>query len=154
MLVLVTGPISSGTRLTWRMLDACPEIEAVHDNAHGFISPKDWPEDYDFIVIVTRETTAADASREARYQYTMSTEDQMVFINRMRDAVPTIDITYEDICYKKNKVIEQLATFLGVKPWKFSEKCVNQNDKWLDGKGGPEIGPTERPARCINPPSE
>lgn len=143
MLILVTGPISSGTRLACRLLDASPDAEAVHDDAHGFID--EWLEPYEALVIITRDDLASNASRQRKNRQTMSTSAQLRIIDRLRGRVPTIDITYEELCADPPAMIARLAEFLNVEPWTFDEEIVSQNEKWY---GGPEPAPELHPERA------
>ena len=136
MLVLVTGPISSGTRLVYRLLDSSPHIDAVHDDTHGFI--QEWKESYEVLVIVSRERVATDSSRQRVNRNRMSTISQMQIIDKLRGRIPTLDVSYEDVCEDVQGTIDRIASGLGIDAWTFSEEVINQNNKWY---GGPEPAP-------------
>lgn len=148
ILVLVTGPISSGTRLVYRLLDASPNINAVHDDTHGFI--KDWKEPYEVLVIVRRDQVATDGSRQSVNRNTMSTKSQMQIIDKLRDRIPTLDISYENVCADKQGTINRIASVLGISPWSFDEEVINQNNKWYGGPSPlPQINDVRAPRTIL-----
>lgn len=146
-LVLVTGPISAGTRLVCRLVDASPDLVGVHDDTHGLMPPDAWQEPYAALVLVSRDPAAADASRVAAWgAATMTTAQLRPYLERARGVVPTIDVAYEQVCADPAAVVATLADWLGVPAWPFTEACPNQNAKWP--AGGPQLH-TERAPRTI-----
>lgn len=109
----VVGSMSSGTRLVTRLLDASPDIEAVHDMTHGH-RPARSP-----VVFVTRDETARRESVAARWP---DGRDRIAVVN---DPVATV--AYEDVVSDAYAVVARLASLFGVPPWKFDEPVYDAN---------------------------
>lgn len=111
----VVGSLSAGTRLVTRLLNASPDIEAIHDVTHGARAGR-WP-----VVFVTRDETARQVSVAARWP-----EGH----DRTAGIVPAVaSVAYEDVVADPTSVICTLAAVLEVPEWTFPEAVYDANSE-------------------------
>lgn len=132
--VVVAGPQSSGTRLLSHIL-RCGHIQFWHDKTHGtglLLNPVK-------VIAIIREEAPTLLSRNASF----AVEDRIertVSINGILHKYPDAHwISYEALCAQPDSHIAVLADLLEVSPWTVEFDIVDQNGKWADGIGGPQM---------------
>lgn len=133
--------MSSGNRVL-RLVLLGSGLEVYVDHTHGTEDlPPEWRDS--FIVLVFRNRQATDASREAGWggdPMEVSYPDSVIGITeRYQNA--DLAVTYEELCNRPEDIILSVANLLGIPPWtNEGPPTINQNEKWLSGEGGPQIG--------------
>jgi len=122
--VLVTGPMSAGTRLLARIVAECPEVEVFHDKGHGTTTYTDQRA----TVIITRDPAITDRSRAARHRAGIPRERSMASLPE--DYPDALWVTYEDLVADPAIVIETIAKHLGVLPWPSAVEIYDGNAHW------------------------
>lgn len=134
MMVLVTGPQSSGTRLVAHLL-LDGGVDVWHDKTHG---TKRVPADR--VVAVVRDAQCTVRSRQQSFPNAsdhVARRDSLIGIaRRYPDA---LWISYEQLCADPLGTIQVLAAWLGIEPWPLQRQVIDQNPKWRAGIGGSQI---------------
>lgn len=118
MRVTVIGPMSSGTNLVSRLLDASPDIDATADRTHG-INPPDGR-----VVVVTRDEQARSRSAGVRWPKGHGGLTAAQIAAKYPDA-PTV--AYETVAGDPAEAVRQLADSLGLNAWVFGEPVYDAN---------------------------
>jgi len=122
--VLVTGPMSAGTRVLARIVSECPEVTVFHDKGHGSTAYTDQRA----TVIITRDPTITDQSRAARHRAGIPRERSMVSLPvHYPDA---LWVTYEALVVDSAAVIAEMADHFGVEPWPTEIEVYDGNAHW------------------------
>lgn len=142
-MILVTGPMSSGTRLLTRVLEG-PGRDVRHDASHG---TKD--QAAEAVVCIVRDADATKASQIATWGEPIIIERNTSLMGIVMRYPHALWVTYEQLCAHPDEVISYLATRLGLEPWVSSEECLDQNGKWWSGVGGPSLGDPFPPTNSV-----
>jgi len=122
--IIVIGEPSSGTRLIRRLIDASPDLDAIHDNYHG---RRRWQSGR--VVIVTRNVEARNASVEARWPGGIE-EFEFPTTEELKVDYPNApNISYDDVVKSPEAVIEMLAVYFMVPVWEFDEEVYDANSE-------------------------
>ena len=122
--IIVIGEPSSGTRLIRRLIDASPDLDAIHDNYHG---RRRWKSGR--VVLVRRDVEARNASVEARWPGGID-EFEFPTLEELKIDYPDAPIiSYDDVVKSPEAVIEMLATYYMVPIWEFDEEVYDANSE-------------------------
>lgn len=128
--------MSSGNRVL-RDVIAASGIRCFLDRSHG---TKDIQWRSAVVIVLRRDRTATDASREAAWAGHPDYVPYDASDAGIRHRYPHAPVvTYEALCAGPEATIEHLADLLGIDPWPAPVDLVDQNDKWRHG-GGPQLG--------------
>ena len=134
MMVLVTGPQSSGTRLVAHLL-LDGGVDVWHDKSHGTK-----PVAADRVVAVVRDAWCTLQSQKQSFPIVSDRVPRSESLIGIADHHPdALWISYEQMCGDPDGTIRVIADWLGVQPWPLQREVIDQNAKWRSGVGGPQI---------------
>ena len=130
--------MSSGNRLLRDIVQAAGIVTWV-DTSHGTTDLQLAGDTK--VLVVTRDAVATIHSWEAGWAGHPDAVDPRDSIMDIPIRYPTaMRVSYEDLCANPDRVIADIAAHLQVSPWECPLVLIDQNDKWLSGKGGRQLG--------------
>lgn len=116
--IFVTGPMSSGTRLVCRIMEA-GGFKAVHDSLHGMVQRP-----AKCVIVVVRNPVATKLSMEK----TFKPDERISFEDSLKGAIDfypqALWISYDQLCEAPDDTIKVIADWLGVDTWNMPEQIV------------------------------
>jgi len=122
--IIVIGEPSSGTRLIRRLIDASPDLDAIHDSYHG---RRVWKSGR--VVLVTRDAEARNASVEARWPGGIEEFEFPTLAELKKDYPNAPVISYDDVVESSEAVIKMLSVYYMIPVWEFDEEVYDANSE-------------------------
>lgn len=125
--VLVTGPMSSGTRWLAEIVSASG-VDVVHDGWHATI-----PRPADRVIVIVRDPVATRQSRDRAFVDAERIPREASLAGCVTFYRDALWLTYEQLCAAPEATVAVIAAWLGRDPWPLPSEVRHSENSFFQG---------------------